>query len=67
MPSLLEKARRAAFHHQGGLCLYCDLPVWLDDSDAFRSRYSDADAAVLLNLACCCLMSRTTRFTHAFW
>lgn len=39
MPSQLEKSRLAAFHRQGGLCYYCNLPVWLDDAGGFRARY----------------------------
>lgn len=39
MPSLLEKSRRAAFLRQGGLCFYCDMPIWLDEADVFRAKY----------------------------
>lgn len=39
MPSRLETSRRAAFRRQGGLCFYCCLPVWLEDPEAFRTRY----------------------------
>lgn len=39
MPSQLEKSRRAAFLRQGGRCFYCDMPIWLDEPDAFRAKY----------------------------
>ena len=39
MPARLETSRLLAFRRQGGLCFYCNLPLWLDDPDAFRKRY----------------------------
>lgn len=39
MPSLLESSRLLAFRRQDGLCFYCRLPVWLDDSAEFQQRY----------------------------
>jgi len=38
MPSLTA-IRLIAYRRQGGRCLYCNLPIWLDDPDAFRTRY----------------------------
>ena len=40
MPTLLVCSRYTAFSRQSGRCLYCDFPMWLDDPDGFRSRYS---------------------------
>lgn len=39
MPSQLAKSRRAAFLRQCGRCFYCDMPIWLDEPDAFRAKY----------------------------
>lgn len=39
MPSQLEKSRLTAFRRQGGLCFYCNHPVWLDDPDTFRAQF----------------------------
>jgi len=39
MPTLLARSRSAAFSRQSGRCYYCDLPMWLDHSDGFLSRY----------------------------
>ena len=39
MLKTLTRSRFAAFSRQSGRCFYCDLPMWLDDSDGFRSRY----------------------------
>jgi len=39
MPKTLTRSRSAAFSRQSGRCWYCDLPMWLDHADGFRSRY----------------------------
>ena len=38
MPSALLRSRSIAFHKQGGLCFYCQAPMWQDDSAAFAAR-----------------------------
>jgi len=35
----LVRSRAAAFARQGGICHYCELPIWLDDFESFRVRY----------------------------
>ena len=39
MPASRTRSRSAAFSRQSGRCFYCDLPMWLDHPDGFRSRY----------------------------
>lgn len=34
-----RSARNAAFHRQGGLCYYCDLPMWLTNHGGFAVRH----------------------------
>lgn len=39
MPSTLITSRTSAFIRQGGLCCYCDEPMWLADPATFAARY----------------------------
>ena len=35
----LIKSRFKAFNLQQGLCIYCELPIWLDKPEAFAKKY----------------------------
>lgn len=39
MPTTLIKSRFKAFNLQQGLCIYCELPMWLDNPEAFAKKY----------------------------
>jgi hypothetical protein len=39
MPKSYCKARNAAFHAQGGLCHYCEFPMWLVDRAGFAATH----------------------------
>lgn len=39
MPKTLIKSRTKAFNLQQGRCIYCELPMWLDDPQAFAKKY----------------------------
>jgi hypothetical protein len=39
MPKTLIKSRSKAFNLQQGCCIYCELPMWLDDPETFAKRY----------------------------
>ncbi|WP_371127427.1 HNH endonuclease [Variovorax sp. YR634] len=39
VPSTLISSRTSAFIRQGGLCCYCDEPMWLADPATFAARY----------------------------
>jgi 5-methylcytosine-specific restriction endonuclease McrA len=39
MPTTLTKSRLKAFNHQRGLCIYCELPMWLTSPIAFADKY----------------------------
>lgn len=39
MPTTLIKSRLKAFNLQQGRCIYCELPMWLDNSEAFAKKY----------------------------
>lgn len=39
MPTTLIKSRFKAFNVQLGRCIYCELPMWLDDPTAFAKKY----------------------------
>lgn len=35
----IKKHRQSAFHHQSGLCYYCQQPIWLNQPELFSSTY----------------------------
>ena len=39
MPKTLIKIRLKSFNLQQGRCVYCELPMWLDDPKAFAKKY----------------------------
>ena len=39
MPTTLIKSRLKAFNLQQGLCIYCELPMWIDNPKAFAEKY----------------------------
>ncbi|EUJ09387.1 HNH endonuclease [Methylophilaceae bacterium 11] len=39
MPKTLIKSRLKAFNLQQGRCIYCELPVWLENPEAFARKY----------------------------
>lgn len=39
MPTTLAKSRLKAFNLQQGRCIYCELPMWSDDPEAFAKKY----------------------------
>lgn len=39
MPTTLIKSRIKAFNLQQGRCIYCELPMWSDDPEAFAKKY----------------------------
>lgn len=39
MPKTLIKSRNKAFNLQQGRCIYCELPMWLDNPEAFSTKY----------------------------
>lgn len=39
MSKTSNKSRLKAFYLQQGLCIYCELPMWLDDLTAFANKY----------------------------
>ncbi len=39
MPTTLIKSRIKAFNLQQGCCIYCELPMWLDNPAAFAKKY----------------------------
>ncbi len=39
MPTTLIKSRLKAFNLQQGLCIYCELPMWLDGPTVFAKKY----------------------------
>ncbi len=39
MPTTLLKSRIKAFNPQQGRCIYCELPMWLDDPRVFAKIY----------------------------
>jgi len=39
MQSVLNKSRLKAFNLQQGHCIYCELPMWLDNPEAFAKKY----------------------------
>lgn len=39
MPKILIKSRTKAFNFQQGRCIYCELPMWLDNSKSFTKKY----------------------------
>jgi 5-methylcytosine-specific restriction endonuclease McrA len=39
MPKILNKSRLKAFKQQQGRCIYCELPMWLDNSQVFALKY----------------------------
>ena len=39
MSTTLNKSRLKAFIVQQGRCIYCELPMWLDHTDAFAKKY----------------------------
>jgi HNH endonuclease len=40
MPNTLIKSRFIAFNLQQGRCIYCELPMWLDNPEAFAIKYN---------------------------
>lgn len=39
MPTTLIKSRLKAYNLQQGRCIYCELPMWLDDPLAFAKKH----------------------------
>jgi len=39
MPNTLIKSRFKAFNLQQGCCIYCELPMWIDNPDVFAKKY----------------------------
>ena len=39
MPTTLIKSRLKAFNLQQGCCIYCELPMWLYNPEAFAKKY----------------------------
>ena len=39
MSTTLKKSRLKAFNLQQGRCIYCELPIWLDQPDSFAKKY----------------------------
>ena len=39
MSTTLIKSRLKAFDLQQGRCIYCELPMWLDNPEAFAKKY----------------------------
>ena len=39
MPTTLIKSRLKAYNLQQGRCIYCELPMWFEDPQAFTNKY----------------------------
>lgn len=39
MPTTLIKSRLKAFNLQKGRCIYCELPMWLNNPEEFAKKY----------------------------
>ena len=40
MGHAIANARARAFDRQGGLCFYCNHPMWLSEPEVFARRYA---------------------------
>ena len=75
MPASIKKSRLNAFINQAGLCYYCKSAMWLNDVEAFATKYSisTSEAArfqctpsILLRVVMEVVTDKTILLQHAF-